>query len=88
MSDKTMNTGDISRRLGVPVTVELLKELGFKEAGKDKRASLWDQDDYHEMALKVGDYVKSRANVPMQPKPDKKTKPAAKTTPPADDDEL
>lgn len=83
MSDKTMNTGDISRRLGVPVTVELLKELGFTEAGKDKRASLWDQDDYPEMARKVGEYIKSRANVPMQPKPDRKAKPT-----PADDDEL
>ena len=86
MSDKTMNTGDISRRLGVPVTVELLKELGFTEVGKDKRASLWDQGDYHEMALKVGDYIKGRANVPMQPKPERKSKTPAQT--PADDDEL
>lgn len=88
---ESMNTGDVSRRLGVPVTVELLEELGFKPIGKDKRASLWDQADYAEMAKKVGSYVQSRADVPMQPKPDRKpakTTPAAKTTPPDDDDEL
>lgn len=84
----TMNTGDISRRLGVPVTVELLEELGFKPIGKDKRASLWDQADYPKMCVAVGDYIKGRTNIPMQPKPEKKSKPAAQQTPPADDDEL
>lgn len=70
----TMNTGDVSRRLGVPVTVELLESLGFKSVGKDKRASLWDQADYEQMATKVGNYIKSRADVPMQAKPPKKSK--------------
>lgn len=70
----TMNTGDVSRRLGVPVTVELLESLGFKSVGKDKRASLWSQDDYPAMAAKVGNYVKGRADVPMQDKPAKKSK--------------
>jgi hypothetical protein len=83
----TMNTGDVSRRLGVPVTAELLEELGFKPAGKDKRAILWDQGDYHEMAMKVGSFVQSRTDVPMQPKPERK---ATKSTTVAatDDDEL
>jgi hypothetical protein len=77
----TMNTGDVSRRLGVPVTVPLLESLGFTSVGKDKRASLWDQADYPEMARKVGKYVADRANVPMQDKPPKKSVSA-----PVDDD--
>lgn len=81
----TMNTGDVSRRLGVPVTVELLESLGFKSVGKDKRASLWDQDDYPEMANKVGDYVKERASMPMVFKPAKPPK-KSKAAPVVDED--
>lgn len=79
----TMNTGDVSRRIGVPVTVELLQELGFKPVGQDKRASLWNQADYPKMCAAIGDWVKGRHGVPMQPKPAravKKTESAAGNT--------
>lgn len=79
----TMNTGDVSRRIGVPVTVELLQELGFKPVGQDKRAMLWNQADYPSMCNEIGDWIKGRHGVPMQPKPArtaKKTEPAAGNT--------
>ncbi len=87
----TMNTGDISRRLGVQVTAEQLTELGFEPVGKDKRAVLWDARDYPAMCERFGNWIKGRANVPMQPKPEGKTKAKAESkAPPAadDDDEL
>ncbi len=86
----TMNTGDVSRRLGVPVTAELLESLGFEPVGKDKRAVLWDQADYPRMCDKLGRWVAGRCGVPMQPKPDKPEKaPKSKSAAAAsDDDEL
>lgn len=88
---ETMNTGDVSRRLGIPVTAELLTELGFKPVGRDKRAVLWAPEDYPKMCDAVGKYIAGRKNVPMQPKPDRPTKvkkPAAGKPPaPSDDDD-
>lgn len=91
----TMNTGDVSRRLGLPVTAEQLEGYGFKPSGRDKRAVLWDEDDYPAMCDAIAEYVLSRKAVPMQPRPDRppaKGKPKASETkagakPPADDDE-
>lgn len=81
---KTMNTGDVSRRMGIPVTATLLKELGFEPVARDKRAELWNPDEYPAMCESLGKWVSRRATVPMQPKPESKAKkPAA-----ADDDEL
>lgn len=88
---QTMNTGDVQRRLGVPITAATLLQLGFKPVGKDKRASLWDQADYPAMCKAYGAHIAGRANVPMQDKPEAKPKKSdAKVKPPAadDDDEL
>lgn len=88
----TMNVGDINRRLGLnssAVTAQLLSDLGFEPAGRDKRATLYNESDYPAICNAVGNYVKGRANVPMQPRPEKPEK-AAKGSdkkPPADDDE-
>lgn len=85
----TMNTGDVERRIGVPITANLLTALGFEAVGRDKRAMLWDQKDYPKMCEALAKYIKGRADVPMQPKPEKVAKKAAPTkgTPAADDDE-
>lgn len=88
----TMNVGDINRRLGLnssAVTAQLLSDLGFEPAGRDKRATLYNESDYPAICNAVGNYVKSRAGVPMQPRPEKPSKPAkgSDKTPPADDDE-
>ena len=92
MSDATMNTGDVSRRLGLPVTADFLLSLGFKPIGKDKRATLWDQDDYPQMCEQTAQYLRTRKGIPMQDKPEKPGKPdkAPKSAPPPadDDDEL
>ena len=89
----TMNTGDITRRVGLVVTSELIKELGFKAVGQDKRATLWAQSDYPAMCKALGKWVAGKADVPMQPKPEKKekgakaTKAAGKPATTVDDDE-
>jgi hypothetical protein len=86
----TMNTGDVSRRIGVPITAELLQELGFTPTGKDKRAVLWDEDDYPAMCDALGRWIFGRKAMPMQPKPaaaPAKGKPKAGASKPADDDE-
>ena len=77
----TMNTGDITRRVGLVVTSELIKELGFKAVGQDKRATLWAQSDYPAMCKALGKWVAGKADVPMQPKPEKKEKSAKATAP-------
>lgn len=84
----TMNTGDVSRRIGVPITSDLLKELGFKPVGQDKRATLWAETDYKPMCVSLSAWIKNRQTVPMQPKPVAAAKPGAtKNTPAAADDE-
>ncbi len=84
----TMNTGDISRRIGVPITADLLRELGFKPVGQDKRATLWAETDYKAMCVSLANWIKERQTVPMQPKPVAAAKPGAtKSTPAAADDE-
>lgn len=86
-----MNTGDVSRRLGLPVTAELLESLGFEPVGRDKRAVLWDVNDYPRMCDKLGKWITQRRDVPMQPRPDKPVKagkPKKSEAEPAEDDEL
>ena len=87
----TMNTGDITRRVGLVVTTERIKALGFKPVGQDKRATLFAQADYPAICKALGKWVAGRAEVPMQPKPEKKEK-GAKATKAAtkvdDDDDL
>lgn len=65
----TMNTGDVSRRIGLTITAELLQELGFEPAGRDKRAVLWDEADYPAMCDALGKHIIGRKAVPMQPRP-------------------
>jgi hypothetical protein len=91
----TMNTGDVSRRLGLVVTTELIKGLGFKPIGQDKRATLFAQSDYPAICKALGKWVAAKADVPMQPKPERKEKvlgaDKSKPATPAvveDDDEL
>lgn len=82
----TINTGDVSRWMGIPVTAERLIDLGFKPAGKDKRAVLWDVKDFPKMCVLLGDWIKQRQHEPMPDKPDappKKEKAAAAPAAPA-----
>lgn len=91
----TMNTGDVSRRIGLTITAELLQELGFEPAGRDKRAVLWDEADYPAMCDALGKHIIGKKAVPMQPKPtpapkkDKapKTRASKSAKPPAGDDD-
>lgn len=71
MSDvvPTMMTGDVTRRVGLTIPADLLKELGFTPVGQDKRATLWAQSDYPAMCVSLGNWLKERQKVPMQPKP-------------------
>jgi hypothetical protein len=70
----TMNTGDVTRRIGLVVTTELIKALGFKPVGQDKRATLFAQSDYPAMCKALAKWVAGKAEVPMQPKPVRKEK--------------
>ena len=69
MTEPTMQTGDVSRRLGIPVTADLLTNLGFTVVGTDKRAQLWAQSDYPEMCERLAEFIRGKADVPMQPRP-------------------
>lgn len=84
MTTETMSVGDINRRFGdIPVTEKVLSKLGFEAVGRDKRAVLYKQSDYPAMCNAVSNYIKGKAGVPMQPRPEKEGKPAAKGSPPA-----
>lgn len=101
MTTETMSVGDINRRLGdaPQVTERLLTALGFEPVGRDKRAVLYKQSDYPAMCNAVANYIKGKAGVPMQPRPEKDekpgkpaakasaSKPAATTTKGFDEDE-
>lgn len=90
----TMNTGDVTRRIGLVVTSDLIAQLGFKAVGQDKRATLWAQSDYPAMCKALSKWVAGKADVPMQPKPERKEKGSKPTAPvkgkpaPDDDDDL
>jgi hypothetical protein len=89
----TMNTGDVTRRIGFVVTSELIKDLGFKAVGQDKRATLWAQSDYPAMCKALSKWVAGKVDVPMQPKPERKEKgskatASAKAATTVDDDDL
>ena len=88
----TMNTGDVTRRIGFVVTTGLLTSLGFKPVGQDKRANLFNQSDYPAMCKALSKWVAGRVDVPMQPKPPRKEKGEKAAATPAtavdDDDEL
>lgn len=81
MSDH-MNTGDVSRRLGIAVTAELLESLGIEPAGRDKRATLFAEDQWPTICERVSAYVMGRIDEPRAPKPERAPKPG-KTTAPA-----
>lgn len=83
---KPMNTGDVSRRIGIPVTATFLKELGFEPVGKEKRAEFWNPDEYPAMCEAVAAWVSKRASVPMQPKPPAKPR-KGEAAPVADDED-
>lgn len=89
-----MNTGDVTRRIGLVVTSDLIAQLGFKAVGQDKRATLWAQSDYPAMCKALSKWVAGKADVPMQPKPERKEKGGKPTAPvkgkpaPDDDDDL
>lgn len=89
-----MNTGDVTRRIGLVVTSDLIAQLGFKAVGQDKRATLWAQSDYPAMCKALSKWIAGKADVPMQPKPERKEKGSKPTAPakgkpaPDDDDDL
>lgn len=88
----TMNTGDVTRRIGLVVTTDLIKGLGFKPVGQDKRATLFAQSDYPAICKALGKWVAAKAEVPMQPKPERKEKvlgagKGKPATPPVEDDD-
>lgn len=91
----TMNTGDICRRIGITITAELLQELGFEPEARDKRAFLWDDDDYPAMCDAIGKHIIGKKAVPMQPRPEPaprkekapKTSASKPAKPPAGDDD-
>lgn len=87
MSDvPLMMTGDVTRRIGLTIPAALLEELGFQPVAKDKRAQLWAQSDYPAMCVALGQWVKDRQKIPMQPKPEaapKKPKKGALPSSPA-----
>lgn len=78
MTTETMQTGDVSRRMGIPLTEKMLTDAGFRPVGKDKRAVLWSQSDYPAMCKAIAKVIFDRQNVPMQPRPDRTA--AAKKT--------
>ncbi len=77
----TLNTGDISRRIGLTVTTQIIEDLGFQPVGKDKRASLWAESDYPKICKARGAHIAGKGSVSVTPdKPPanvKDTKPAA-----------
>ena len=93
----TMNTGDISRRLGFPINAETLIAAGVTVAGTDKRATLF-SDDWPTVVTKIAGYVLTKKSAPPvakpEPKPRKEKTEADPAPAPAvdtsweDDDEL
>lgn len=78
-----MNMGDVSRRLGINVTAELLESIGIEPVGRDKRAVFFAEEDWPMICAKLAAYIKNRVDEPRHPRPEKAPKPAKKTAAPA-----
>jgi hypothetical protein len=67
----TMNTGDIARRLGFPISTDALVRAGITVAGKDKAATLF-ADDWETVCTKLAKHILERKSTPQPPKPEPK----------------
>jgi hypothetical protein len=74
-----MNTGDVGKRMGiVGITGDLLESLGFQPVERVKRAMYWAPADYPAMCEAVGNWIKTRRDVPMPTQAEKDADKAAK----------
>lgn len=80
MTTQRIKTGDISARIGLTVTADLITSLGFPPDETQKRAKLWDESKYPKICQAIADHVAGKSNsTAMAP---------SKTKPAEDDDEL
>lgn len=64
-----MNTGQIGAALGLTIPVETLKAAGLTEAGREKRAILW-EEDWPTICDKLSAYIASKGKKrPAAPPP-------------------
>ena len=80
MTVQRIKTGDISARIGLTVTADLITSLGFPPDETQKRAKLWDADKYPAICDAIAGHVRGKR--------DSSVLAPSKTKPVEDDDEL
>lgn len=63
MTTETFTTTDLNQRLGVYVTVALLKKLGFVPYIETKVGIYWRESDYPSICASLAAYILTRGNI-------------------------
>lgn len=82
MTSSEMLTSEVSARIGIVITAQLLRDLGFEPVRLDKRAVLWAVSDYPRMCSALAEHIASKSDVPRPDNLAEKTvkKPTEKAT--------
>lgn len=83
MTVKQIKTGDISARIGLTVTADLIVGLGFPPDATDKRAKLWNAEKYPAICNAIADNIRGKAGSTAMAE----SKAKGNTPPPVDDDD-
>lgn len=85
MTVQRIKTGDISTRIGMTVTAELITSIGFPPDETMKRAKLWDADKFPAICDALAKHVRKQANSTATAPT--KSKPAEQSSLDLDDDD-
>jgi hypothetical protein len=72
-----MNLGDLSRRLGVGISQELLASIGIEHVEKHKRAFLYTEEQWPDICKTLAGHIRSRVDAELPEKPPSKPRKAA-----------
>jgi len=60
MNDNEMLTSEVSARIGIVITAQLLRDIGFTPVRLDKRAVIWNANEYPKMCEALGKHISAK----------------------------
>ena len=60
MNDNEMLTSEVSARIGIVITAQLLRDIGFTPVRLDKRAVIWNANEYHKMCEALAKHISAK----------------------------
>ncbi len=60
MNKDEMLTSEVSARIGIVITAQLLRDIGFEPVRLDKRAVIWDANQYPKMCEALAKHISAK----------------------------